>query len=295
MAAKFVSISMENGKFFAKVDNGPKFFVGKKVHFMGMTGLVNAVASADTPIYDPAAYRAAHAFWADFIFPTVKCESGGIFHCVNTYDRARFTFTFLQYAAHVPNGDFVKFFRRLLALGAGAEYFPDLVIKDGAVCRVTEAGTVKLETPETAEPLMRYLNPSLDEVEEIEAINAAKFIHWCDNDPQHQALQVAVGIEHLREAMKGYAQRYSLDGRSDKVCLVVADIRHQGRGRSSQILSALNTGGNDEKAFKNLLEIGKELYAGRVATLKAEIGKQATAGIMGKRKYSAQQGDFVLA
>src|SRR5215813_14079001 len=256
MAAKFVSISMENGKFFAKVDNGPKFFVGKKVHFMGMTGLVNAVASADTPIYDPAAYRAAHGFWADFIFPTVKCESGGIFHCVNTYDRARFTFTFLQYAAHVPNGDFVKFFRRLLALGAGAEYFPDLVIEDGAVCRLTEAGTVKLETPETAEPLMRYLNPSLDEVEEIEAINAAKFIHWCDNDPQHQALQVTVGNGHLREPLKGYARRYSLVGRSYKVCVVVADIRHQLRGKSSPALSGLKPSGKHDGRLNSLLRMG---------------------------------------
>ncbi|MGE0131736.1 MAG: hypothetical protein AB7U82_26940 [Blastocatellales bacterium] len=295
MAAKFVGISMEDGRFFARVDNGPKFFVGKKVHFMGMTGLANAVSSANTPIYNPAAHRATHGFWADFIFPTVKCESRGIFHCINTYDRARFTFTFLQYAAHVANGDFVKFFRRLLSLGAGAEYFPDLVIKDGAICRVTETGIVRLETPETSEPLMQYLNPSVNEVEEIEAVNAAKFIHWCDNDPQHQALQVAVGIEHLREAMKKYAQRYSLDGRSDKVCLVVSDIRHQGRGKSSQILSALNTNGNDEKAFKNLLEIGKELYAGRIATLKTETNKLVAAGILGRRKYSAQQGDFVQA
>jgi hypothetical protein len=295
MAAKFVSISMEDGRFFARVDNGPKFFVGKKVHFMGMSGLTNAIASANTPIYDPANYRDAHGFWADFIFPTVKSESRGIFHSLNTYDRARFTFTFLQYAAHVPNGDFVKFFRQLLALAAGPEYFPDLVIKDGAICRLTEAGTVKLETSETTEPLMKYLNPSVNEVEEIEAINAAKFIHWCDNDPEHQALQVAVGIEHVREAMKGYAQRYSLDGRSDKVCLVIADIRHQGRGRSSQILHAINTNGDDEKAFKNLLEIGKEIYAGRIATLKSETSKLVAAGILGRRKYSAQQGDFVPA
>jgi len=295
MAAKFVSISMEEGKYFAKVDSGPKFFVGKKMHFMGTTGLANGVASANAPIYDPAAHRGTHGFWADFIFPTVKCESRGIFHCVNTYDRARFTFTFLQYGAHVPDGDFVKFFRRLLSLGAGAEYFPDLVVKDGAICRATETGTVRLESPETTEPLMQYLNPGLKEVEEIEAINAAKFIHWCDNDPQHPALQVAVGVEHLREAMKGYAQRYSLDGRSDKVCLVVADIRHQGRAKSSQILSALNTNGDDEKAFKNLLEIGKELFAVRVATLKSEANKLVAAGILGQRKYSVQQGDFVPA
>jgi hypothetical protein len=95
--------------------------------------------------------------------------------------------------------------------------------------------------------------------------------------------------------MKGYAQRYSLDGRGDKVCLVIADIRHQGRGRSSQILQALNTNGDDEKAFKNLLEIGKEIYAGRIATLKSETSKLVAAGLLGRGKYSVLLGDFVLA
>ncbi len=299
MTAKFVSILRENNgtKYSARVDQEPKFFVGNRVHFQDKEtlriGLANASGGTGIPVYDPAQHRARHGFWADFIFPTVRCESRGIFHCINTYDRAFFTFSFLQYAAHVPDGDFIRFFRRLLGLTLAADYFPDLMIKDGAVFRITQAGAVRLETPQTTEPLMKYLNPTTSEVEDIKAINAAKFIHWCDNDPQHQALQVDVGVEHFREAMKVYAKLYSLDGRGDKVCLVVADIRHQGRAKSADIISALNTAGDDERAYKNLLEFGKVVYPQRIATLKAEVAKSEAAGILGRRKYSVAEGDFV--
>ncbi len=116
MPVKLISISMENSEFFARVDGGPKFFVGKRVKYGDGFGLANSVATAATPKYDPAQHRDKHGFWADFIFPTSQCESRGVFHCINSYDRARFTFSFLQYAAHVANGDFVKFFRKLFAL-----------------------------------------------------------------------------------------------------------------------------------------------------------------------------------
>jgi len=294
MPVKLISISMENNQFFARVDGGPKFFVGKKVKYGDGFGLANATFTATTPKYDPAQHRDKHGFWADFIFPTSQCESRGVFHCINSYDRARFTFSFLQYAAHVANGDFVKFFRKLLALNSAADYFPDLTLKDNVIHRITETGLVRLEEGNPPLPLMNYLNPSLNEVEEIEAINAAKFVHWADNDPEHQRLQVEIGVRHFSENMKLYSDRYGLNGRGDKVCLVVADIRHQGRAKSSVILAALNTGGDDEKAFKNLLEIGEEVYPGRIETLRKTINKSVAEGILGKRKYDREKGEFVL-
>ena len=45
--------------------------------------------------------------------PTAIAE-GALFHTLNTYDRAQFTFSFLQFAAHVLDGDFVAHLRALL-------------------------------------------------------------------------------------------------------------------------------------------------------------------------------------
>jgi hypothetical protein len=65
------------------------------------------------------------------------------------------------------------------------------------------------------------------------------------------------------------------------------------------LFQAMTARGNSQTRSKprprDLVIKDGAICRGRVATLKAEIGKQATAGIMGKRKYSARQGDFVLA
>lgn len=235
--------------------------------------------------YDPATHAPAHGIWAHFILPTCTAESNGAFNCLNTYDRAFFTFTFLQYAAHVPNGDFVKYFRKLLAEPDAADYFPDLLLLNGRIARDTPLGPVTLETDTSTRDLMTYLNPTVQEVEPTEVINAAKFIHWAENSPRHQAIQVEIGIEHFQAAMKSYAKRYALDGRLDKVCLLVADIRHQGRASSTEIIAALNTGGDDEKAYRNLLQIGKPLYKTRIDTVDREVKKLIAAGILGKNKW----------
>lgn len=294
MPAKFVKIFQENRKYFASISDGPttpgpKFYVGTKVAYLGNFGLNNLSPGQQ---YDPADYRAEHGFWADFIYPTVQCESKGYFHCLNTYDQAFFTFSFLQYGAHVPNGDFVQFFRQLLATPAGSEYFPDLVLKDGAIHRQSLHGLMRLETDVTTQPLMRYLNPTINEVEELEAINAAKFVHWSDNDPAHRKIQVDVGISVFKKAMKIYANKYALNGVLDKVCLVVADIRHQGRGDSASIINALNTHGDMDAAYNNLLKIGQQNYQERINTLSKTVKDLLTNGTLGQRRYDTATGDF---
>jgi hypothetical protein len=172
---KIVSFSLEQGnKYFAKID-GTKFFVGSRVPFDGGKGLAN-IAGTAAQKYNRHAVRQEYGHWADFIHPTSMAE-GAFYHALNTCDRARFTFSFLQFAAHVPNGDFVLYFRAVLQLPLGVEYFPDLRVEDGRIVRTTDSGAMPLESDISTEGLMDYLNPSRLEVEDTEVIQSAKLIH----------------------------------------------------------------------------------------------------------------------
>jgi hypothetical protein len=292
MAAKHVSITLTDRKYAATVDGGPSFFVGRKVSYEGNWGLMNIVTLPDD-VYSPDSYRTKYGFWADFLHPIVQCESGGAFQCLNTYDRARFTFGFLQYAAHVPDGDFVRFFRTLLVTMPAADYFPELVVHDNVICKESQTGFTPLETPESTQPLQDFLNPSLNEVEEAEVIQSAKFVHWSLNEAEHRELQVQCGVDHMKKAMQQYAKTYSLDGSLDKICLVIADIHHQGRGKKIEVFDALDTGGDTDKAYTNLLEIGKVFYPDRIETLRSTIDAMVNDGTLGQRKYDATISDFV--
>lgn len=286
---KIVSFSLEEGtKYFGRIE-GTRFFIGSRVSYHGGKGLMNIRGSARQK-YDRADFRDAYGFWADFIHPTSMAE-GGLYHTLNTYDRARFTFSFLQFAAHVPNGDFVVYLRELLKLPPASEYFPDLRLVNGRIARVTDDGITPLESDQTTEPLMDYLNPSLRQIEDTEVIQAAKFIHWVQNDPSNRLAQVDVGIRHFRGKMASYAKRYGLDGKPDTVCLVVCDIRHQGRAKSSAIVAALQSA----DPLKALLDIGEPQYHHRLVVLRREIKRLIAEGTLGKRTYSATAADFVPA
>jgi hypothetical protein len=249
------------------------------------------LAGKDPEKYERAAYRAKHGFWADFIHPTATAESTRLFHALNTYDRAHFTFTFLQFAAHEPNEDFVRYFRALLTLPAAADYFPDLVLENNRVCRKTDHGAVPLETDASTQLLQDYLNPSSKEVEDTEVIQSAKFVHWVQNDPAHRDMQVEVGVTHFRNKMASYAKTYNLDNVGDTVCLLVADIRHQGRAKNPEIIAALRSA----SPVESLLAIGEGPYTPRIQTLRAEIKKLTDEGTLGKHKYSSAARDFIAA
>ena len=237
---------------------------------------------------DRFAFRDTYGFWADFIHPTATAE-GALYHALNTYDRAHFTFSFLQFGAHVPNGDFVVYLRLLLQLPLAIEYFPDLRLENNRVTRVTDHGPLPLESDHTTEALLDYLNPSLREIEDTEVIQAAKFIHWVHNDPRHRLTQVDVGIGHFKAKMSEYAERYGLDGQPDIVCLVVADIRHQGRAKSPAIVAALQSA----NPLRALLEIGEPKYHERLVVLRREINRLVAEGILGHQRYSVRDRDFV--
>ena len=285
---KVVSFCLEQGnKYYGKID-GQRFFIGTRVSYEGNKGLMN-VSGAAAQRYDRSTYRPTFGFWADFIHPTATAE-GALFHTLNTYDRAHFTFSFLQFAAHVPNGDFVVYLRSLLGLSLAKEYFPDLTLQNGRICRDTDSGlVVPLESDASTSQLLDYLNPSLNEVEDTEVIQAAKFIHWAQNDAQHRQVQIEVGINLFKQKMLSYANRYGLDGVDDTICLVIADIRHQGRAKSPIIELALQS----PDPLEALLKIGEPTYHTRLVTLRREIKALIADGTLGKRKYSVGKSDFV--
>lgn len=283
---KLVSFSLEQGnKYFGKID-GARFFIGSRVSYAGGKGLMNASGSA-VQKYQRDAFRTTFGIWADFIHPTAMAE-GGLYHTLNTYDRARFTFSFLQYAAHVPNGDFVMYFRALLRLASAKDYFPDLELANNRICKIDDTGLVPLESDTSTELLMDYLNPSLNEVEDTEIIQAAKLIHWAQDD-EHRKVEIEVGITNFKTKMAGYALQYKLDGADDAVCVAIADIRHQGRAKSPAIIAALQ----DSNPLNALLKIGEPQYHERLVVLRREIAALTADGSFGSYKYSLKNKDFV--
>lgn len=293
MAVNF-NFSQSGTSRFAQVigSTEPKFLVGKETVYQGNHGLYNYSIPAGLA-YDYNDYVGEYKFWAYFIAPTAKAESNNSFVCLNTYDRAKFTFSFMQYAAHVPNGDFVRFFKELLALPDAKDYFPKLVVQNNRIFYRDSSGALtQLESDSTTEGLMNYLNPTLGTIENQELICAARMVHWATNDAQHRKIQVKVAVEHFKKNMEQYAHSYNLDGYPAKVCQVVCDIRHQGRATSQQIISALNTGGNFEAAYAKLLQLGQGLYDTRITTVRTMIKKLTDAGLFNK-KYKQSSNSFV--
>ena len=289
------SISSSGRKTFSAQrinSNEPKFIIGSKTNYDGNSGLFNTTVTSGL-VYNPEDYVAEYGFWAYFIYPTAMAESSGSFKCLNTYDRAQFTFSFMQYAAHVPNGDFVKFFKRLLQLPNATDYFPKLVLSNNRINYKATNGTLSpLESDTSSQSLMDYLNPSLNDVENQELIVAARFIHWASSDANHRKAQVASAIELYKENMKSYHNRYGLDLVPANVCQMICDIRHQGRAKSDRIALALNTNGNYDKAFSNLCTIGNVNYQSRINTVRNTIKKLSDLGKF-SMKYNARTGEFV--
>ena len=286
-----------NGKtaFFAQLNNSaePKFFVGFRTKYQQNFGIYNTEVKAGQEVYDPALFAPQFDFWAHFIYPTVMAESRGSYWCLNTYDRAKFTFSFMQYAAHVANGDFVVFFKKLLALPNGVDYFPKLVLQNGRIFYRNSNGTLhQLESDNSSENLMNYLNPTLNEVENQEQICSARMVHWAMNDPNNRRIQVETAIGNFKNNMIDHGIRFNLDGVPAKVCQMICDIRHQGRGMNNRIANAINTGGDFEKAFNNLCTIGEVNYKPRIDTVKKTIKTLEQAGLFNK-KYKRAGNTFV--
>jgi hypothetical protein len=242
-------------------------------------------AEAQKLLYTAADYRDVFPYWADFIEPTAICE-GQSFISLNTYDRARFTFGFGQFAAHVPDGDFIRWFRDMLQRPEVLDYFPNMEVHGGRIVKVEETKTVPMEDGSSTQPLQLYLNPTLDDVEDAEVIAAAKLIHWTNAHPDARLLQVQHMIATARRLMKEADRRLGLDGRGGDLCCVVVDVRHQGRAGFDDLQAALAR----PKPFEALLEVGAQGEPGRVANLKAALASRRAG--LAKKKWSSAAGDF---
>ncbi len=289
---------VRDGKHYsARPDNATAFAIGSKVAYRNKkTGIERFGLSNDSgffgsseakkQLYIASDYQTVYPFWCDFIEPTAICE-GQSFISLNTYDRARFTFGFGQFAAHVPDGDFVRWFRDMLQRSEVVDYFPNLEVRGGRIVKVEDTKVIPLEDAGSTEPLQLYFNPTLDEVEDAEVIAAAKLIHWTGAHPEARLLQVQHMINTASRLVKEADKRLGLDGRGADICCVVMDVRHQGRAGFDELQAALLA----KKPYEALLEVGGHGQPERVKNLKTAL-QTRRAGLQ-QKKWSRSAGDFV--
>jgi hypothetical protein len=280
-------IIRDGDQFFSRPDGAAKFAIGRLARFHGNLGIANDNFPLGRQfIYKADDFRQGFGFWADFIEPTAICE-GRSFLTLNTYDRACFTFGFAQFAAHVPDGDFVIWLRAMLGEPDVNDYFPDLGLDAGRVVKHAASGTLPLETRDTTQPLMDYLNPSLSVVNDEEIVAAAKFIHWTMNHPNTQMLQVKQMMATGHALLKRADTRLGLNDVTADLCCIVMDILHQGRGTFAEMLQAMRA--NDP--YKALLEVGALAQPVRVATLRRELNLRRAA--FATKRWNRAQAEFV--
>jgi len=276
--------------FHCSADDGPEFFVGRRVPYESRIGLYNIFSGSklERLNYAGSDFAAAFGFWSLFIEPTAKVE-GGNFLTLNTYDRAAFTFGFGQLAAHVPDGDFVTYLRTMLSRPEADGYFPHLGVHDGRICRTDAAQPVPIEDGASTAKLMKYLNPTPDEVEDAEVIAAAKLIHWTSRHVGAREVQVEQMVSTFKSYMHRADKRVGIGGRSGDICCVIGDILHHGRGGSMTwplIQSALAAA----DPLAAMLEIGAPKWKERRTSLKKAISQRPA---IPAHRWNSTAGDFV--
>jgi hypothetical protein len=284
-------ISREQNRYFATPSGGERFFVGRRTTYEGLVGLVNIFGGSPAPRidYKPSNYTNEFGFWTEFIDPTAECE-GRSFMTLNSYDTAAFTFGFGQFAAHVPNGDFVTYFRALLQRPEAPDYFPDLQVRQGSIHRVAGGNVTRLETAASTQGLRDYLNPSSAGIEVAEVLAAARLIHWTANHRPARLVQINVMIDTYRGFMRTAAARNLIEGRTADQCCVIADILHHGRGGRGTTWQKITAAVQSANPFESLVAIGDSKWDGRKAKLKATI--LANPSLKSKR-WSGAAADFV--
>ena len=284
-----VRIERDNKRFYAAVDGEPRFFLGVDVPYLERRGLMNS-SNPPGPRYAAEDFVGKHGDWAWYLLPTITCESNRSFTCLNTYDRAAITLGHGQFAAHTADDNFVVIFREALGHDAAAAYFPDLTVKRGRIHQNTETGLKPLENAASTRPLMNYFNSSPASVDSEEADRSARLVHWVASHAQMRELLVTYFVTQQRRKLAGHATKLPLEGLTDKLCLVVLDVLHQGRATYDQIRAALGKA----DPFDALLALGAFSYKERVATLRAEIQKLEARGMVGRKVYRKAAKDFVI-
>lgn len=280
------------------VPGGEEFYVGSEVRQpeRNFFGLFHPVPSYYGPTYNAAEYAPTLDQWAYLLDATAFCESKLRFNLINTYDRARFTFGFYQLAAHTPKDNLILLFRAALLHEEFQSLFPDLRLKAGKVVRTAQDGTETDLEEHSLDPgeqqlkrFMAYLNPNRTEIDQQEILHAARLLWWANNSSACAGAQVSVASAILQKKMSDrYAGWYELDGETDIVCAIVADIHHHGRGKKSTVRAALASGNK----VKALLKIGEDDYPERIAALTSRIQKWKDAGALGSKRYQAALNEF---
>ena len=282
-----LEIEEQGRDYWGRYDAGAPFFIGRRMGYEGRVGLGNGFPGCPPPPvrYAAEAYRARFGFWADLIAPTIACE-GGSFTALNSYDRAAFSFGIGQFAAHVPQGDFVCFFRALLRLPEAAVYFPTLAVINGRICE-----TSPLEDAQSTLALRTWLNPDPQAVGRQELDAAARLIHWTLHDEAARATQVAQMVAGFQRTMARAVARLPDHALTGAEASIVADLVHHGRaGRFlwPRVAAALG----DAEPLARLLEIGGSRWASRIDILRTEI---VARPVLGQHRWDHATRSFLNA
>ena len=163
------------------------------------------------------------------------------------------------------------------------------VAQDGTETDLEEESLDAATGEHQLKKFMAYLNPERTEVDQQEILQAARVVWWANKSMACADAQVNVASAILQHKMsERYAAWYDLDGETDVVCAIIADIHHQGRGKKSAVRAALATGNK----VKALLQIGKSDYPERIEALTERIEKWKSAGAMGTKRYQVALNEF---
>ena len=230
-------------------------------------------------------------------------ESSGCFNRLNTYDRAAFTFGFLQLAAHTPNDNLVLLFRRAAVGNPKFQaLFPDLKVVDGALHRDLSTHTVSLEKqyPRTGHPsemnlkdFMTYLNADSTRIDNRELSASARLVHLANSDEAFNRLQVSVAAQiTMGKLRNAYSHWYNLNNVSDLICTAITDIHHQGRGTKTEVRNALSSASTVKGKVNALCKVGQAVDAQRCATLKQALAKAEADKHLGISVFDKASGLF---
>ena len=274
------------------------FFVGREIldSAKGFYGLFFPQGTYYGPVYRGDDYVDDIDHWAYLLEATGYCESKNRFNLTNTYDRAKFTFGFYQLAAHTPRDNLILLFRELAADPDMAGYFPELKMLNGRLHRVDAVGGAtdlerefQVGSEVQLSNFMDYLNPRRKEIDRQEILHSARLIHWANTGPRMRAAQVRIGAEILQRKMtERYHPWFNLHGKSDIICLAVADVLHQGRGGKTTVRKALA----QPKPLEALLKIADTAYHQRNVDLRQAIDTLKAAGKIGHKVYDAATNEF---
>ena len=278
-------------------DGTRRFYVGREISNGNYIGLFMRVSEYYGARYSAADYVGTYDHWAQLLELTGHCESKNHFNLINTYDSAKFTFGFYQLAAHTANDNLILLFRALIQLREADDYLPELELFNGRMHRRDENGSLtdlEVETPtgpggrRQLQRFMDFLNAKRLAHDRQEVLQSARMVHWANQHLSHRHLQVAVSYDILQRKMATrYARWYDLDGKSDVICAVIADIHHQGRASKARVRNALAS----SAPLENLIDINP-IYSNRNADLRSKLKAMVANQQLGIRTYDTALNEF---